>query len=126
MPLVLLGAVLAWGAPTAPSKSGQSHELAADLSEEDLARLGSEVLIQEEGDPSGQEGSGGRAVVHRAGGKGIRVPGLERKAPDARIYRTGAPSFEPTLGITKSGAIFFNGFTPGGDPQVLEIGRAHV
>ncbi|MGH2806755.1 MAG: sialidase family protein [Actinomycetota bacterium] len=133
-PLLLVVALLVGSAPTSPTARGHSHADhshagVGDLSEDYLARLGSEVLIQNEADPSGRAGSGGRAVVHRPGGERIPAPDLVSKAPDPRLYRTGAPSFEPTLGVTKSGTIFFNGFVAGADhlgrpaeispPQVL-------
>ncbi|MDQ3958370.1 MAG: glycoside hydrolase [Actinomycetota bacterium] len=51
----------------------------------------------------GQEGSGGTAVAHYAGGKVVRVS----NAPDARIYRVGARAIEPTLGINEKGDIFY-------------------
>lgn len=63
---------------------------------------------QEKADPTGERGSGGRAVAHYAGAQIARTPLIVVKAPDARLYRTAVPSWEPTMGITKSGAIFFN------------------
>ncbi|HYP23206.1 MAG TPA: sialidase family protein, partial [Actinomycetota bacterium] len=51
----------------------------------------------------GQKGSGGRAVAHRAGGRVVTAS----KAPDGRIYRVADAAIEPTLGITKEGAIFY-------------------
>lgn len=65
-------------------------------------------IDQDEPDPTGEQGSGGRAVAHYAGGRAIATPLVVAKAPDARLYRTGFSSWEPTMGITKSGAIFFN------------------
>lgn len=78
------------------------------------------LVAEEKPDPSGQRGSGGRAVVHAAGGKLLGSTSLRGRAPDARLYRTGSFTFEPTLGVTKSGAIFMDARSAqGGRPQVL-------
>ncbi|HJP64899.1 MAG TPA: sialidase family protein [Actinomycetota bacterium] len=69
--------------------------------------------------PPGERGSGGRAVVHHAGGRVLHSKKLEREAPDARLYRTGYPAFEPNLGVTDSGAVFYDGQSASGDPQVV-------
>lgn len=58
------------------------------------------------------DGSGGRAVAHRAGSGPINSAGARRNAPDARLQRItveGAPikAGEPTLGFTKSGDVFY-------------------
>ena len=50
------------------------------------------------------DGSGGRAVAHRPGGR--VVTGADHR-PDARLYQVGKDAVEPTLGITKSGQIFY-------------------
>jgi hypothetical protein len=53
---------------------------------------------------AGGDGSGGKAVAHKAGGRRIKA----RNAPDGRIYRIGnAQAIEPTLGITKNRHIFY-------------------
>ncbi len=59
------------------------------------------------------DGSGGRAVAHRGGG--ARVASAEGNAPTAELSRinvAGAPinAVEPTLGLTKSGDIFYTAF----------------
>lgn len=69
-----------------------------------------------ERDPSGQEGSGGRAVAHRSGGRQI---GNAAAGPDARLFRTGFGSFEPTLGVTKDGSLFTNALGEMGEPLVI-------
>jgi hypothetical protein len=51
----------------------------------------------------GQEGSGGLAVAHRAGGKVVAAP----NAPDGRIYKVADKAIEPTIGITKKGDVFY-------------------
>lgn len=66
------------------------------------------AIAEAKEDPTGQTGSGGRAVVHRAGGRLVTEPALVRRAPDARLHRTGFATFEPTMGITKKGTIFAN------------------
>ena len=64
-------------------------------------------------DASGDDGSGGKAVAHRAGG--AKVPSAQRNAPTAKLSRInvgGTPvnGVEPTLGLTKSGDIFYTAF----------------
>lgn len=64
-------------------------------------------------DAAAEDGSGGRAVAHRAGG--ARVASAQSDAPTAdlsRINVDGAPinGVEPTLGLTKSGDIFYAAF----------------
>ena len=56
------------------------------------------------------DGSGGRAVAHRAGGKVIRSPAVTRKAPDPALYRIGHNSSEPTLGVGHDGTVFTSAF----------------
>lgn len=51
-------------------------------------------------DPSGRAGSGGRVVVHRAGGGRIG-PG----SAHALLHRTGAPGAEPTIGVLPDGSV---------------------
>jgi len=58
----------------------------------------------------GSDGSGGRAVGHYAGGKVIRSSSVTSKAPDARLFRIGLNSTEPTLGATQDGQIFTSAF----------------
>jgi hypothetical protein len=56
------------------------------------------------------DGSGGRALAHHAGGKRIASRAIASKAPEARLYNVGKEAVEPTLGITKSGQIFYTAF----------------
>lgn len=50
------------------------------------------------------DGSGGRAVAHKPGGKRVKA----KRAPDAKLHRIkGAQAIEPTLGINKRGHIFY-------------------
>ena len=60
-------------------------------------------------DPSGQAGSGERAVVHHSGARPITDPSLRSAAPDARLFRTGMTAIEPTLGVTNKGSVFYTG-----------------
>lgn len=56
-------------------------------------------------DASGQNGSGGPAVAHHAGG--VPADPGSVPVPDARLYRTCVIAAEPTLGLTSDGDIFF-------------------
>ncbi|HJR44930.1 MAG TPA: sialidase family protein [Actinomycetota bacterium] len=50
------------------------------------------------------DGSGGKAVAHRANGRRVSA----RNAPDAKLYRIpDTEAIEPTLGINKKGHIFY-------------------
>lgn len=60
---------------------------------------------------TGQTGSGGRAIPHRAGGRAVASASLRRRAPDARLFRVGVNGAEPTLGVTKEGWILYQGVT---------------
>src|ERR687891_974023 len=54
----------------------------------------------------GSDGSGGRAVAHHSGGRRVDAPAVTSKAPDARLFRIGLNSGEPTVGVTKDGSVF--------------------
>ena len=54
----------------------------------------------------GDEGSGGKAVAHRAN-FGKAPASAQRQAPDAKLYRLGVNAGEPTLGLTKNNDIFY-------------------
>lgn len=56
------------------------------------------------------DGSGGRAVAHRAGGQIVRTPSVVRDAPDARLYQVGKDAVEPTMGFTRSGEMVYTAF----------------
>lgn len=61
-------------------------------------------------DPSGQKGSGNTTVVHHTGGEAVEIPGKKKKhepIPDARLFRLGVTAWEPTLGLTGNGTIYF-------------------
>src|SRR4051812_17478645 len=65
-------------------------------------------------DADGQAGSGAVAAAYRAGGRRVDAP----DAPDARLFRTGYGAWEPTIGVTKSGTIFFATRNSNVDPGV--------
>jgi hypothetical protein len=65
----------------------------------------------------GQAGSGGRAIAYQAGGRVIR-DAVAGAAPDALLWRTGYGSWEPTLGTTKDGTVFFSARNTNLDPGV--------
>ncbi|MBW3594879.1 MAG: hypothetical protein KY391_04815, partial [Actinobacteria bacterium] len=55
----------------------------------------------------GGDGSGGKAVAHKSGFR--KAPAsAKRHAPDAKLYRVGVESGEPTLGLTKNNDIFYS------------------
>ena len=60
-------------------------------------------------DPTGRTGAGGLAVAHLPGGTPIRSKTVTAGGPQARMFRTGYDSWEPTMGVTKNG-VFFNAF----------------
>ena len=55
-----------------------------------------------------KDGSGGRAIAHHADAKVVRS--AAKNAPDAKLFRTGLESNEPTLGVTPKGDIFVSAF----------------
>lgn len=64
----------------------------------------------ENSDPTGQKGSGDTTYVHRTDGETIDPPGQRKKhepIPDARLYRVGVTAWEPTLGFTENGTIYY-------------------
>ena len=73
---------------------------------------------------AGQDGSGGRAVAHRA--DGIRVPGVH--GPDARLHRIfvdKAPiqAGEPTLGVTNEGNVFYTAIQSNTRVEIVRSGN---
>jgi hypothetical protein len=61
-------------------------------------------------DPTGQAGSGNTTAIHRTGGEEISAREERRQyepIPDARIYRLGETAWEPTLGLTSNGTIYY-------------------
>ena len=81
--------------------------------------FGAALISDAKPDPSGQTGSGGRADVHRAGARPIDDPALVRRAPEARLHRTGVPTFEPTMGITSNGTVFANSVGDLNEPSII-------
>src|SRR3954454_16481568 len=66
----------------------------------------------------GQAGSGGPAVAFHAGGIAIPASQLAGDLPDARLWRTGFGSWEPTLGLSKDGTIYLSARNTNVDPGV--------
>ena len=66
----------------------------------------------------GQAGSGGRAVAHRSGGRVVDTPEVVAAAPEARLWRTGYGSWEPTFGVNRRGTLFFSARNTNADPGV--------
>ncbi len=58
-----------------------------------------------------------RAVAHRAGG--VRVSAPAAGTPSSRPYEVGANGWEPTMGITTGGSMFYQAFVSGVSPKVL-------
>ncbi|MGH2755892.1 MAG: sialidase family protein [Actinomycetota bacterium] len=81
-------------------------------------------LAGEDGFPTrkngdGQRDSGGRAIVHRAGGIEITTEKLVSAAPDGRFYRLGINGWEPTIGVDDKGRIFYQARNADLAPQVM-------
>jgi hypothetical protein len=66
----------------------------------------------------GQAGSGGRAVAFRTGAGVDESPAAVAEAPEARLWRTGYGSWEPTLGVNRRGTLFFSARNTNADPGV--------
>ena len=66
----------------------------------------------------GQAGSGGRAVAYRAGGRIDDSAEARSLAPEARLWRTGFGSWEPSMGLQRDGTIFFSARNTNADPGV--------
>ncbi len=96
-----------------PGLAVHDHSTHYHLSTHAHAPMPYRFTIQEaKSDPTGQTDSGGTAVTHRAGGIEITSGAAVKKAPDARVYRTGHGAWEPTMGITKKGNVFINADGP--------------
>jgi hypothetical protein len=63
----------------------------------------------------GQVGSGHGAVTYKSGGRRARQAGK----PDARLFRTGYGGWEPTLGLSEEGTIFYAARNSNVDPEPL-------
>ncbi len=64
-------------------------------------------------------GAGGRAVTYRAGGRRVTDAALTAPAPEPRLFRTGFGAWEPTMGMTKDGTIFYDARNSNTDPGVI-------
>ena len=78
--------------------------------------LGSARPLEVAAAPS-SDGSGGKAVAHRAGGRRVSATG----APDAKLYRIpDTEAIEPTLGIDKKGHIYYTAASGATDVDVFK------
>lgn len=83
------------------------------------------ILGAAEADPaaSGRYDRVKRAVAHRSGARSVTRLSLRKGVPRLTLYRTGFRAAEPTLGITDTGAIFYEVVPPAelgrGKPEVL-------
>ena len=66
----------------------------------------------------GTAGAGGRAVAYRSGGRVVNTPEVVAAAPQARLWRTGFGSWEPSLGVNRGGTVFFSARNTNADPGV--------
>lgn len=66
----------------------------------------------------GKANSGARAVAYRSGGRVDESPAAVTLAPEARLWRTGFGSWEPSMGITSAGKIFFSARNTNQDPGI--------
>lgn len=76
-------------------------------------------------DPTGQAFSGPKARPHRAGARPVTVE--EAAPPDAVLYRTCEYTYEPTLGVTRDGDLFYVGYasrTSDSPRAPLTVGRS--
>src|SRR6185503_5405287 len=74
----------------------------------------------------GQAGSGGKAAVYRSGGRLVDDAAAVAGAPDAHLWRTGYGGWEPTLGLTRDGTIFFDARNSNADPGIVRSRDAGV
>lgn len=61
--------------------------------------------------PVAEAASGPRAIAHYGGGK-IAPSSLQWRAPTGEAHGTGTRAWEPTLGVSRNGRIFFIGARP--------------
>ncbi|HEV2814149.1 MAG TPA: sialidase family protein [Solirubrobacteraceae bacterium] len=72
----------------------------------------------ESANTDGEAGSGGRAVAYRSGGRRVETPEAVAAAPEARLWRTGFGSWEPSMGVNRAGTLFFSARNTNADPGV--------
>jgi hypothetical protein len=68
--------------------------------------LSSVAVPQATATSKGADPGGGKAVAHYQGARVIKDPAITRNAPISKQSRIGIPSAEPTVGSTRSGAVF--------------------
>ena len=66
----------------------------------------------------GQAGSGGRAIAYHAGRRVVTDAAVTAAAPDARLWHTGFGGWEPTIGLTRDGTVYFSARNTNADPGV--------
>ncbi|MBJ7608318.1 MAG: exo-alpha-sialidase [Candidatus Dormibacteraeota bacterium] len=67
----------------------------------------------------GTAGAGGTAVAYHAGGTVITTPSVTAAAPHPLLFRTGYGGWEPSLGVTNDGTIFYATRNSNVDPDPL-------
>lgn len=107
---------------SAPDGQGAESLEEVGEGEGEMLRAPSDGVICCNGEPAydstntdGQEGSGNGAVAYRAGGQSVR----QLSRPDPRLFRTGYGAWEPTLGVTSAGTVFYAGRNSNVDPVAL-------
>ena len=66
----------------------------------------------------GKSGAGGKAVAYRSGAREVTDAAAVAAAPEARLWRTGYGSWEPSMGVTKKGTLVFSARNTNADPGV--------
>jgi hypothetical protein len=80
------------------------------------------LMVPRGGAPDGRketDWSGGRAVAHRAEARPVQSKRLASHAPRAVVYAVGHDAWEPTVGITKNGAIFYAAYAASNQIDVM-------
>jgi hypothetical protein len=107
-----------------PLTGAQAHHLAEEREEAAMLQAPPDNGLRFADPPfsssntDGRAGSGGRAVGYRSGGRVDASRIVAAAAPEARLWRTGFGSWEPTLGINRAGTIFFSARNSNNDPGV--------
>src|SRR4051794_36979285 len=127
--VILLGATVA-GAVTASSRTqprrGETIVSAADPDAPQSLTAPGDLAAPTVGPPlypghntDGQAGSGPVAVAYHAGRRTITDAAVTAQAPDPRLFGTGYGGWEPTIGLTNDGTIFFDARNSNADPGVV-------
>jgi hypothetical protein len=97
------------------AESGE-HELAA--SDTLAVPAPADKLYPTSNPDDGEAGSGPRATAYHAGGRRVTDEAVTARAPDARLFHTGYGGWEPSIGTTRDGTIFFAARNSNADPGV--------